>query len=68
MGSINRHDGKQDKYAESCHRSGKMGVLTRCGACNRPVVGVVVREQPGKYCIECKTCGYSAMSHYKPQP
>src|SRR4051812_26241851 len=59
MGSINRHN-KQDKYSGSCRRVGKMAVLTRCGACDRPVVGIVVRGQTNKYSIECKGCGYSA--------
>jgi hypothetical protein len=64
MGSINRRNCKQDKFARACRRSGKMAVLTRCGACGRSVVGVIMREQTGKYCIECKGCGYSATSHF----
>jgi hypothetical protein len=55
---------RQDKYATSSRRSGKMAVLTRCGACDRSVVGVIMREQPGRYCMECKGCGYSATSRF----
>jgi hypothetical protein len=64
MGAANRRNTQQDKHARSCQRSGKMAVVTRCGCCDRPVVGVIVRERPGQYCIECKGCGYSATSHY----
>ncbi len=65
MGASKRHDvNKQDKHAVLCRRSGKMAVLTQCGACDRSVIGVIVRDQPGKYCIECKCCGYSATSHF----
>ena len=64
MGSINRDNSKQDKHSASCRRSGKMAVLTRCGACGRSVVGVIMCEMPSQYCIECKCCGYSATSHF----
>jgi hypothetical protein len=55
---------RQEKYATSCRRIGKMAVITRCGACHRPIIGVIVREHPGHYCIECKDCGFSARSHF----
>jgi hypothetical protein len=64
MGARNRpHDTRQDQHAASCRRIGKMAVLTLCGACKQPVVGVIMRKL-GLYCIECKTCGYSAVSHF----
>lgn len=64
MGAKNRrHDTRQDKHAAACRRIGKMAVLTQCGACNRPVVGVTMSQQ-GRYCMECKNCGYSATSHF----
>jgi hypothetical protein len=64
MGTTDRHDSMQDKYAASCRLSGRMLVLTLCGACNHPVAGVIVRDKPGQYCIECKGCGFSATSHF----
>ncbi len=64
MGATNRHDSKQAKYAAACRRSGKMAVITRCGVCDRSVIGVIVRERRGEYCIECKGCGFSATSHF----
>lgn len=64
MGATNRNENKQDKYAASCRRSGKMAVLTRCGACDRSVIGVIMPESPGRYCMECKGCGYSATSRF----
>jgi transcription elongation factor Elf1 len=63
MGASKRDGTKQDKHAGLCRRVGKMGVLTRCGACNQPVVGVVLGRRT-RYCIECKNCGYSASSHF----
>ena len=64
MGATNRpHDTRQDKHAAVCRRSGKMAVLTRCGCCDRPVIGVIIGEN-GRYCMECKACGYSATSHF----
>jgi hypothetical protein len=63
MGATNRKDTRQDKYATSCRRSGKMAVLTRCGMCDRPVIGVIIGKR-GCYCIECKGCGYSATSYF----
>ena len=65
MGATNRNETRQDKHATSCRRSGKMAVLTRCGECRRSVVGVIIREEPGQYCIECKGCGFSATSHFR---
>jgi hypothetical protein len=41
-----------------------MAVLTFCGSCDQPVVGVVIGRR-AKYSIECKNCGYSASSHFK---
>ena len=64
MGATNRKDTRQDKYSASCRRSGKMAVLARCGACDRSVIGVIMREKPGQYCMECKGCGFSAASHF----
>ena len=64
MGDAKSHDIKQDQHSTSCRRSGKMAVLTLCGSCNQPVVGVIMRT-PRLYCIECKTCGYSAISHFR---
>jgi hypothetical protein len=64
MGATNRpHDNRQDKLAALCRRSGKMAVLTRCGYCERPVVGVLMGKR-GRYCMECKDCGYSATSRF----
>ena len=60
----NRHNTKQDKHAAACRRSGKMAVLTLCGMCDKPVVGVVVGKR-GRYAVECKRCGYSAMSRFE---
>ncbi len=65
MGAIDPHDHRQHNHASSCRRKGKMAVLTFCGCCNRPVVGVILRGKPGRYTIECKGCGFSATSHYK---
>jgi hypothetical protein len=28
------------------------------------VIGVIMREKPGQYCMECKGCGFSAASHF----
>jgi hypothetical protein len=64
MGAIDPHDSRQDQHAAACRLVGKMAVLTLCGCCNRPVVGVVMHGKPGRYSIECKACGYSATSSY----
>ena len=65
MGTSKRHDvNKQDKHANSCFRVGRMAVLTFCGSCDQPVVGVVIGRR-ARYCIECKNCVYSASSHFK---
>lgn len=64
MGASNPRNSAQDKLSGSCRRIGKMAVLTKCGVCDRSVVGVTVGKG-GRYCIECKSCGYSATSHYK---
>jgi hypothetical protein len=63
-----RHESQQDKFAASARRSGKMAVVTRCGVCDRSVVGVIMRDNPGQYCIECKGCGFSATSHFSDGP
>ena len=42
-----------------------MAVMTRCGCCNRAVVGVTIPSGRGRYSIECKNCGYSATSHFR---
>lgn len=63
MGAKNRKNSKQHKYAASCRRVGKMGVLTRCGSCDRPAVGVIVQKR-GRYSLECKACGFSANSYF----
>lgn len=64
MGASNRHNKQQAKHAASCRRVGRMALLTRCGACGKPVVGVVMQNRD-RYCIECKNCGYSATSAYQ---
>ncbi len=64
MGAIDPRDKRQDNHAAVCRRSGRMAVLTRCGCCNRPVVGVTIPRGRGRYSVECKNCGYSATSHY----
>ena len=38
----------------------KMAVQTECNRCQRPVVGVMIREMPGWCSVECKSCGHSA--------
>ena len=44
-----------------------MALLTRCGTCDQAVVGVII-GQTGRYSIECKQCGYSAVSRYCDAP
>ncbi len=41
----------------------KMAVLTECDRCQRPVVGVTIREMPGWCSVECKSCGHSTSLH-----
>lgn len=65
MGAIDPRDKRQDNYVNSCRRSGRMAVMTCCGSCQRPVVGVTIRGGHGRYSIECKHCGYSATSHFR---
>jgi transcription elongation factor Elf1 len=65
MAANTPEDARQDNHASACRRRGKMAVLTLCGRCNRPVVGVVMRPRSNQYCIECKSCGYSAISRYE---
>lgn len=43
----------------------KMAVLTECGRCRQPVVGVTVREMPGWCSVECKSCGNSATVRFQ---
>jgi DNA-directed RNA polymerase subunit RPC12/RpoP len=64
MGATNRHNNQQAKHLESCRRSGKMAMLTLCGACDEAVVGVIMQKQ-NRYAIECKYCGYSAVAPYQ---
>ena len=64
MGAIDPRDKRQDAFSSACHRIGRMAILSRCGCCKRPVVGVVMPKGPGRYSIECKNCGYSATSHF----
>ena len=63
MGAKNRKNSKQHQYAALCRRVGKMAVLTRCGGCDRPVVGVIVQKSE-RYSMECKSCGFSAISYF----
>jgi len=63
MGAGNRKNSKQHKNAASCRRVGRMGVLTRCAGCDRPVLGVIV-QQSERYSMECKACGFSAISYF----
>lgn len=63
MGATNRRDNPQHKHADKCRLVGKMAVLTLCGECDKPVVGVVVGRRQ-RYCMECKSCGFSASSHF----
>ena len=65
MDSKKRRSNLQVKHAGSCRRSGKMAMLTLCGACNEPVVGVIMQKKD-RYAIECKCCGYSAVAAYQP--
>lgn len=68
MGAIDPRDKRQDNYANSCRRSGRMAVVTCCGSCQQPVVGVTIRSGRGRYSMECKHCGYSATSHFHEAP
>lgn len=67
MGARNHKNSKQHKYAASCRRVGKMALLTRCGGCDRPVVGVVLQKS-ANYSMECKACGFSAVSRFSDVP
>jgi hypothetical protein len=67
MGAKNRKNSKQHKYADSCRIVGKMALLTQCGGCDRPVVGVVLQNS-ANYSMECKACGFSAVSHFSDLP
>jgi transcription elongation factor Elf1 len=64
MDSKNRRSNLQAKHIESCRRSGRMAIMTLCGACNETVVGVVLQKK-NRYSIECKNCGYSAIAEYR---
>jgi hypothetical protein len=64
MDARKRHNNQQAKHADSCRRSGRMAIVTLCGACDKPVVGVVLQKQ-NRYAIECKSCGYSAIAQYR---
>jgi len=65
MSAKNREESQQDKFAAACRRLGKMAVATQCAACEQPVIGVIVPECPGQYSIECKRCGFSAVSVFR---
>lgn len=61
MAAADPSDKGQDRHVSSFHRIGTMAVSTACGRCNRPVIGVAIREMLGWCSVECKACGHSAI-------
>ena len=55
----------QDFRSEHCFRIGETSVWSICFWCGSPHIGVTVRDQKGKYSMECKCCGYSAVADYE---
>lgn len=61
MAAADPSDKGQNRHSSSFPKNGKMAASAVCGRCDRPVVGVVIREMPGWYSVECKSCGHSAI-------
>ncbi len=59
-----KHSEPQNTQSEKCFRLGETQVESVCWYCESAVVGVTVRDQTGKYSMECKSCGYSGIADF----
>jgi hypothetical protein len=64
MGTDDSNNSPLNRDSSSKPRIGRMAVLTACGCCAQPVVGVTIRELPGWCSVECKSCGHSSSLRY----